>query len=310
MNPITRAALSPLTFAKRGVNHFWISRAALRRAQETLFAEPPWLEVPEFEGVFRVTPRSDLFKRLLEHGVYEPIHAELCRTWIDPARDAVDVGANIGFFTVLAAKHTRGRVLAVEPTDKALNLLRQNIERNGVADRVTFFQGIAGAAAGEVLLNVIEGKEEYSSRLPIGHAWLHGEGEAAGQKVVASATLDELVEHHRLDPGFIKIDAEGTEQHVIDGAARTLANARPVVLSELVPHLLRKNGRDPGDYPRSLKQHGYRLIDPIVPTVPVARRTLGDLLAVPEERYTHAQLLDLLQQAHARVAERRPPRAT
>src|SRR3546814_7653834 len=56
--------------------------------------------------------------------------------YLDPSRDVIDIGANIGFFSVLAGRRlSTGRVLSVEPTDAAFARLSRNVQLNGVSDR-------------------------------------------------------------------------------------------------------------------------------------------------------------------------------
>ena len=73
------------------------------------------LRVDEFEGEFLLGPKSHLLHRVLAFGAYEPELAQLFVSHIDPDRDVIDVGANVGFFTNLAARKLEtGRVLAIE----------------------------------------------------------------------------------------------------------------------------------------------------------------------------------------------------
>ena len=82
----------------------------------TLICEDVCLQVNEFDGRFYLDARSALFRRLAREGEYEPGLSALCRKHVDPARDVLDIGANIGFHAVLFGKLLQsGRVLSVEP---------------------------------------------------------------------------------------------------------------------------------------------------------------------------------------------------
>ncbi len=293
--PAIRIALSPALVPRKRFRRAWLSRAAVEQTIEELFFEAPLLSVPEFEGLFRVDVRSHLFSRLLFEGTYEPLLAELSRRLIDPIRDVVDVGANIGFFSVLAARHTCGRVLAVEPADNALRLLKSNIGQNKLTERVSVFEGVITNVACDITLNFIRGKEEYSSIEAIRHPAVGTARKST--KSVPGKPLDKLIEESALDPGFVKIDVEGAEHKVYAGAKKVLLNYRPVLLSEFSPSLLKANGAEPDEIVRSLRNYGYRLIDPILPTGAVGRRGFGDLLGVPEEKYTDRQLSTLVAEA-------------
>jgi FkbM family methyltransferase len=238
------------------------------------------LDMPEFMGRFHCSPRSDLFKVTVAEGGFEGGFADLLRRHIDPARDVIDVGANIGFYTVLAARllPTR-RVLAIEPTAGAFGRLEANLALNGVADRVIAFKGAASDRAGELTINTVAGMEEFSSLGTIIH------GAAAGQAVsserVAAETIDALVARHGLVPGLIKIDVEGAEGQVLEGAQSTLETHRPVVLSELSRALLEPMGSSPEAIIAQFRGLDYEVIDAIDPAMAPGLRAQGEILCLP-----------------------------
>src|SRR3546814_6448075 len=84
--------------------------------------------------------------------------------------DVIDVGANIGLFTVLAGKRLgTGRVLAAEPTDGAFSRLTANVKNNGVSDRVILYNGLIAQSDGMAMLNVVKGRDRKSTRLNSSH---------------------------------------------------------------------------------------------------------------------------------------------
>lgn len=239
------------------------------------------LDLPEFEGHFACSPRSHLFARIAASGSYEPELAALVRRNLAPGRDMVDVGANIGFFSVLAARlNPPGRVLAIEPSPAALKRLKDNLARNGVVDRVEVFEGVASDRAGAAVLHLIEDMEEYSSLGPIVHASVADQSSVSIE--VRADSIDTLVARHRLDPGLIKIDVEGAEQHVFDGAMATLERHRPVVVSELSPALLEPMGASAQAIIARLRAIGYRVIDAEDPLLEPGLRAYGEILCLPE----------------------------
>lgn len=290
-----RAAVFPLRVVRRVLRERYIARPHVRAHIASLFKEPALMSVKEFEGVYRVDPRSDIFSRLVLDGCYEPVLAEICTLLIDPNKDVIDVGANVGFFSVLAARYTTKKVCAVEPMGNSLALLRENLKINTVADRVVIFEGAVSDVTGQAPIEFIAGKEEYASLVGIVHPSTRG-GSTAEQSVPC-ISLDELVADKSLNPGFIKVDVEGAEQRVFSGAQRTIVQSRPIFLSEFSPYLLRRSGADANQLLGSLRDNGYRLLDPLMPEVPLGRREFGDLLAVPEERASKKELLDLLTAA-------------
>jgi len=241
------------------------------------------LDLPEFKGQFAIGVHSDLFKRWILDDSYEAGEARICSDLVNPERDAIDVGANVGFFTVLLSQlvNTEHRVLAIEPTDRALHRLRANIVRNDVLKKVLLFEGVASSESGTTAINVIKGKEEYSSVGKIVHPSV--EGMAHTETVVESSTLDALTARFQLDPGFVKVDAEGWEKAVFEGARGMLRDQRPIVLSELDDQLLRQNGSSFGDVVDFFNDLEYAVLDPSTRTKWGARRPVGTVLVVPKE---------------------------
>src|SRR3546814_7563854 len=85
------------------------------------------MRVDSFQGAFAMSPKSHLFRRLFINGEYEPELAKLFLKYLDPSRDVIDIGANIGFFSVLAGRRlSPGRWLSVVPTVPAFSWFTRN----------------------------------------------------------------------------------------------------------------------------------------------------------------------------------------
>lgn len=120
----------------------------------------------------------------------------------------LDIGANIGVTTAIFARRA-GVVHAFEPSPRALAILRRNLPANAVLHPVA-----VGAICGTTRID--EGTD-------IDMATVGGAGVE-----VPIVTVDSL----DLAPGFIKIDVEGYEVPVIEGARRTIAECRPIIMFE------------------------------------------------------------------------------
>lgn len=281
-HPLLRVGLSPLIAIRR---HFIHQRLRLKKEVLDDIAEllhsDPVIRVDEFGGVFAVAAHSDIFTRILTDKSYEPALVRCCQRYADRSRDIIDIGANIGLFSVMFAKHTNQRVLSIEPTSNALRRLRQNLELNGVTDKVEIFAGVASNESGDVEIKTIMGKEEYSSLGKMEHPAIAQE-EYTTEKVTAK-TLDQLVAEKTLNPGFIKVDVEGAEHLVFGGAQNVLKEKRPVILSELCDYLLRKNGSSAADVIGMIRQHEYDVYDPLEPSKPPGSGDFGDVICFPNE---------------------------
>jgi FkbM family methyltransferase len=241
--------------------------------------EDPVIRVEEFDGAFALDRRSDLLRRLILDGAYEPELVRAFRQHLDPRRDIIDVGANIGFFSVLAAKCTSGRVVAVEPTPNALRRLHRNLAHNTVQDKVLVFEGGIAQQIGRAQITSIEGKEEYSTIGQLVHP--STSGNASTTVSIEVTTLDALVARFELNPGFVKIDVEGMEHLVLAGASHILDHYRPVILSELSDPLLRANGSSSQEVIKSLMARGYVVSDPRWPGATPGWRPFADILCIP-----------------------------
>ena len=259
----------------------WRSGPVRRVAENMVSAlvEDPVIRVRGYPGQFAVGRTSDILRRIVIFGTYEPELVGVCKANVDAARDAIDVGANIGLYSVLLTTLCRGRVLAIEPTPAALVRLRRNLLMNGVEGRVVVFPGAAGAGATELDIRTVTGREEYST----GGQQLHPS--AVGSEFVTvsvqAQTVDSLVKEHNLDPGFIKIDVEGMEHTVLAGMRSTLEKHRPVILAELNDPMLRMNGSSSMEIIGYLRSLGYTLSDPLAEWRAPGDRSYGDLLCVP-----------------------------
>lgn len=137
----------------------------------------------------------------------------------------VDVGANVGSYTVLAGKGVGARCLAAEPVAATFRALQDNINLNDLRTRVNAQQVAVGRAAGTVRMT--SGLDAENHVAPEGASASHGATEE-----VAVTTLDALLEAEteaagaEAVPRLLKIDVEGFESEVLAGASRTLEHAR------------------------------------------------------------------------------------
>jgi FkbM family methyltransferase len=187
---------------------------------------------------------------------FEPYAVRVLRAAIEPGDQIFDIGANIGFFSTLFSRWVgdEGRVVAVEPEPENLALLRRNLERNRCGN-VTVSATAVGACEGTAPFSLDEatGATGHLGRTPT-----EGERAVGSGKVqiieMKIETIDGLVERLGRGPQVLKMDIEGGEIHALEGAARTLAEERPIVVSEL-------NGEGGPIVVARLAEAGYRMWD-------------------------------------------------
>jgi FkbM family methyltransferase len=164
----------------------------------------------------------------------------------------VDVGANFGFWTLLAAR--RGcRVLAVEPVPATRTLLAANAARNGLEDRIEIVGQALSDSPGTLTLALPDGES--------GQASVHPDTTATGAErfTVPSSTLDALLGERRVR--LLKIDVEGHELAVLAGASRVLASGQvDYLLVEVAGAVLERAHGSSEALVELLTGHGYTLV--------------------------------------------------
>lgn len=164
-----------------------------------------------------------LVRGVLESGVQEAL-----RRHVGAGSVVYDVGANIGFFSLLAARFAgpTGRIESFEPLPAAAAGLRHNVAING-ASTVHVHQAAVAARGGRAeLLSVDEGGWSHLAD----RGWHPRTHEVLEVDVVA---LDELVADGLRAPDVLKIDVEGSELAVIDGMRETIRAHAPAIICEL-----------------------------------------------------------------------------
>lgn len=210
-------------------------------------------------GRFAVDVRSHILRKILLEKRYEPEIVSIILKHLDPSKDAINVGANIGLYANLLASNIQSncKVLAVEPTPSAFSFLKGNLERNGNTSKVILFNGIATNAAGNYNINIVPGNEEYSSLGEMAHSGVVNKDFITVE--VQGDTIDNLVSKNGLDPGVIVIDVEGAEFHVLKGAVETLKKFHPIIITELDDNLLSKQDSDSLQVLEFLVKMNYRV---------------------------------------------------
>lgn len=149
------------------------------------------------------------------------------RHWAQPGATVLDIGANYGTFALSLAKAVgpEGRVIAVEPTPDTAACLRESIRCNG-SDHLELLEIALSDEEGVLHLRL-----EADSEL---NALTESPCDDGNTVEVQSLTLDTVMEARgwpRL--GFVKLDAEGAEVRILDGAEETLRRSSPLVLFEI-----------------------------------------------------------------------------
>jgi FkbM family methyltransferase len=163
-------------------------------------------------------------------GTYELELQAAVRDWVKPGMTAYDVGANIGYITVMLAQAVgaAGRVFSFEALPANVERLRSNVALNPLAN-VTAIHAAVVALPSPVkfLLHASHGMGKATGSAGRDESY-------SGTIEVPGITLDHFVyEQGYPPPDVIKMDIEGGETLALPGAARTLRKARPLIFLEL-----------------------------------------------------------------------------
>jgi len=152
-------------------------------------------------------------------GSYEPDETRIFESVLRPGNKVIDVGANLGWFTLLSAALVgeEGRVIALEPEPHTFSFLKRSIERNHFANVLPLKQ-VASDLDGTRTLFLHQDDT-------LGNSIVRDFG--SGGTEVSSTKLDTLARNYGLDTiDLVKVDAEGAEPEVISGMQRLIAEGR------------------------------------------------------------------------------------
>ncbi len=203
--------------------------------------------------IYWIDPVSNLGLFLLNEGTYEEAMGKAIRGLLQPGDRFIDVGANEGYFSVLAAQcvGSGGAVHAVEPQSRLQRVIRRNAEANGVAGVVSVHRlGLADREGQQDLFltaDVNTGASSFTKHWKVG----------GRKESIRTTTLDAFAREQGLDRvRLLKVDCEGAERVVIPGAEGLLREGRiERLILEYHPHIIGAKACD--DLHEFLRGLGY-----------------------------------------------------
>jgi FkbM family methyltransferase len=186
-----------------------------------------------FESRVYVTPNSHLYKELLKNGHFELAICKLITTLLKPNSFFFDIGANIGLISIHTLCHRPDiNVVSFEPSANVLPYLRQTVKHSyyNQQKRWSLIEKAVGEKTGSTYfnLNKLEGKDAFDGIKNTGRG-----GDKTAIVEVPMTTIDE--EWKRLNyPNLsvIKIDTEGYDYWVLQGAKNCITKCRPACIVE------------------------------------------------------------------------------
>lgn len=214
-------------------------------------------------------------------GTFEKNEIHFVQNTVKPGQVVLDIGANVGFFAIHMASlvGASGKVVAFEPVDQNAELLELSIQENGFTDIVTLERCAVGQTSGSTQLvfstNTLNSGGAYITNE---HVLLPAHHEVKPINVVALNDYSLIRPVH-----FIKIDVEGAEPMVLQGATAILKEDRPVILSELHPdQLMNVSGYTPAQFIADMRSYGYtcHVLEKSVPREEITDVTDSRVLSV------------------------------
>jgi FkbM family methyltransferase len=202
----------------------------------------------------RLDLQDPVQRRMYFYGDYdERYEARMIRKLLERGEVFWDVGANIGYFTLLAAatlQHT-GQVQAFEPGREAYTRLQENIALNPYRNISTHNLAVTDREGAATLYLPTETADGRASLYAV-------DGQSDRTQTCRTVSLDALAGSQGLArPDFIKIDVEGAELLALRGAARILEESRPLLLVELKGGTLAAAGTGKHEIQELLSGYGY-----------------------------------------------------
>jgi len=233
--------------AHHGVDRFWIVRTV-----HDMFISILKKDFVEIEGNKMFLDKKDSL-RISITGSYEPAETALIKTLIKQGDTVVDIGANIGYYTLLFAKLVgeKGKVFAFEPEPENYELLEKNIQVNGY-NNVVLIKKAALDTSGTTKLFL----SDFSKvRHSVCKTWEHEK-----PIEIESITLDSFFKDHKGKIDFIKMDIQGAEGKALKGMKSVLKNNKNIkILTEFWPYGLKRIGTGDEQFLKSLTQQSFSL---------------------------------------------------
>lgn len=205
-----------------------------------------------FNYFFWLKKDSYLDQCIINNGIFEESLTELVKQIIKEGDIVFDVGANIGYYSVLFSRliGNRGKVFCFEPTKYYGEVLNRNLKANKTSNVKVFNVGLSNK---KQKLEIQIGNSSASFHNPVGSP-------LETKELVNLISLDEFIEEHtpqKID--LIKVDIDGHEPIFFEGAWNTLSKYNPIIILEVSHFHYLEAGYTAWDFYDMLKKNDYKI---------------------------------------------------
>jgi len=175
---------------------------------------------------------------LSTNGKFEEFETQIVKKIIQEGSTVVDLGANIGYYTLIFARlvGNKGKVFAFEPDPENFHILEKNLEINNYKNIILERQAVSNKS-GKLRL-YLDNKNKGA------HTIFETEDNDSSIEI-DSITLDDYFRNFKGKIDFIKMDIEGGEAEAVEGMSSLLKRGSLIIMTEFNPFVLKKIGKDP-----------------------------------------------------------------
>lgn len=231
-----------------------LAKTQIRKLVDAYIASriPPELIIPE--GTLILNQKDAAVSGMIAMGLYEPYETALFRETLKPGMNVVDIGANIGFYSVIAASHIipTGTLFSFEPEQTNFDFLEANCFRNNFKNVHRYQKALSDKTGISTLYITKENTGAYS---------LVNNRNSHESTTVAVSTLDDILDSKGApNIDLIKMDIEGGEFNAVKGMKKTIDRSPNLTLfMEFYPNAIRRFGNDPQQFLQTLLEMGLKL---------------------------------------------------
>ncbi len=270
------------SFPNKGLKYF------LKMSDRLGIADRTYTKKLPDKFYMQLNPTEHIQQQLFWYGYYEKSLGDVLKNIIKPGDVFLDIGANIGYFSLLIANNVpTAKVISFEPVREIFESLKGNIAINNIKNVTAF-----NAAIGELK----EEKELFISGLDnLGMSSFQQPENFSGKKeTVQVLTIDEWFERAGLAKiDVVKLDVEGSELPALKGMKEILQNFKPIVIVEINPETLSMFGLAPDDIYNYLSKFNFDSFL-IAETGKLKKLEAGNINEPVNVLFVHHQKIELL----------------
>lgn len=190
---------------------------------------------------------------LLSSKVWEEYETEIFKENVHIGETVVDVGAHIGYYTLIAASivGNKGKVYAFEPDPRNFQLLKKNVREFGCTNVVLINKAVSNINGDAIL---------YLNNENSGDHRVYNTGDKRRTIKITTITLDDYFKDKKTKIDLIKMDIQGAEVQAMTGAVEILNKNKNIkLITELMPSMLKQSGSSIEKYLELLKENKFKI---------------------------------------------------